>query len=297
MASKTSKPTVLAVDDKRANLLALDALLGADYNLILADSGAEALRVVEKSADIDVILMDVQMPGLDGFETVERIKAMEAARDIPIVFVTAVYNEDPYVKRGYAVGGIDYFSKPFDPEVLRLKVGIYAGFRRKAETLKQRERHVRDSEELLKVGRKLSGILESLPVGVLIADMDGRICQATEEASRIWRSVDPDFTDYGEILKWWESSGQRIKARGGALERAIHGGLSSHSEALTLRCVDGSSRMLFISAVPLRGLDGVIAGAVVLLQDISERAKIGQDLEEKVANLVNAGLELEQISP
>src|ERR1700704_5854616 len=98
------KANVLAVDDKRANLLALEAVLGDEHNVLFAGSGAEAISYLESRSNVDVILMDVQMPGLDGFETAARIKQMKECQDIPIIFVTAVYNEDPHVKRGYQVG-------------------------------------------------------------------------------------------------------------------------------------------------------------------------------------------------
>src|SRR5258708_5727524 len=202
------KPVVLLVDDKRANLLALEALLGEEYQLLSASSGEQAVSAVGKQAHIDIILMDVQMPGMDGFQTAVAIKKMEAGKDIPIIFVTAVFNEDPHVKRGYAAGGIDYFTKPFDPEILKLKLRVYSAFRTRENLLKHRERQVQESEELIRVGRRLSSVLESLPVGVLIADIEGRICQTTEEVSRIFKSVEPAANDaYGEILGWWDSGG------------------------------------------------------------------------------------------
>ena len=126
------------------------------------------------------------MPVMDGFETARRMKSIEGCRDIPIIFITAVYKEDPFIKKGYEVGGIDYFSKPFDPEILRLKVGLYSSFRQKTYLLQERETRIKETEELLKTGRKLSDVLESLPVGVLIADAEGRVCQANEQALKIW---------------------------------------------------------------------------------------------------------------
>ena len=125
------KANLLLVDDQRSNLIALEAVLSSpEYNLILAQSGLEALELV-KQHDIALVLLDVQMPGLDGFETARRMKAIEGCRDIPIIFITAVYTEDPFIKKGYEVGAIDYFSKPFDPETLKLKVGLYSAFRQK----------------------------------------------------------------------------------------------------------------------------------------------------------------------
>ena len=289
------KPKVLAVDDKRANQLALDAVLGADCNLVFAFSGEEALELLATQPDVDLILMDVQMPGMDGFEAAAHIKKMEGARDIPIIFVTAIYTEDPYIRKGYEVGGIDYFSKPFDPEILKMKVAVYASFRLKAEFLKERERHIRESEELLRVGRKLASVLESLPVGVLIADVEGRICQTTQEASRILNTTANMEDDaYGDILGWWDTAGQTLKKEDGPLARALQKGESSHSERILLRRFDGTVKTLVVSASPLRGLDGRIVGAVVLIQDLTETSKIEDDLQQRVTTLVSLGVELEE---
>src|SRR5678816_2213059 len=132
-------PRVLAVDDTPSNLVALDAVLSRNYAMVEANSGTAALAMLEHDPNFDVILLDVSMPIIDGYETATRIKKLPGCEDIPIVFITAVYNEAPHVKRGYAAGGIDYFTKPFDPDILRLKVGIYAAFRHR---LAERERPV-----------------------------------------------------------------------------------------------------------------------------------------------------------
>ena len=286
------KANLLVVDDKPSNLLALVALLEGDHNVMGANSGEEAIAVLERRADIDVILLDVQMPGMDGFETATRIRKVEAWKDIPIIFITAVYIEDPHVKRGYEVGGMDYFSKPFDPDILKRKVAVYASFRMRADLLRERERRVRESEELLQVGRRLSAVLEALPVGVMIADAEGVICQTTDEVSRILKAAAPIQTDdYGEIVGWWDRGGRLIK-ESGPLSRAIQQGQTSHSERIGIRCLDGTEKTVLSSASPLRHLDGRIAGAVVLIQDITETARISEDLQERVARLVGASMEL-----
>lgn len=286
---------ILIVDDKPANHLALAAVLEPDYDVVFADSGMEAITLLEARPDADVILMDVQMPGMDGFETAARIKKMPACQDIPIIFVTAVYTEDPHIKKGYEVGGIDYFSKPFDPDILRMKIRIYASYRLKADLLKDKERQIRQSEELLRVGRKLSSVLESLPVGVMIADVEGRICQVTEEVSRIFGSTAPADSDaYGQILGWWDDKGRILKDEQGPLARALRLGELSHSEAVRIQCLDGSAKTIVTSASPLRRLDGHIVGAVVLLQDVTETKKIEQDLEERVTQLIALGVQLEE---
>jgi CheY-like chemotaxis protein len=296
MASPTAqRAKVLIVDDVRGNLLAVAAVLETDHDLLLANSGYEAIKILEQGAQVDVILMDVHMPGIDGFETATKIKKMKDCEGIPIIFITAVYQDDPYVKKGYEAGGIDYFGKPFDPDILRMKIAAYASFRLKADLLRERELHIRESEELFRVGRKLSALLESLPVGVLIADADGRICQTTDEAARILKCDEPTRSDaYGELLGWWDSGGQMIKNGEGPLSRALRSGETTHSQPLKIRCFDGSTKTILISASPLHGLDRKVIGAVVLIRDLTESKKIEEDLAQRVTRLIGLGVELEE---
>jgi CheY-like chemotaxis protein len=289
------RPTVLAVDDNEANLLALEAVLEKDCDIVRASSGSEAIALLEEHSDVDVVLLDVHMPELDGFETAARIKQLATYRDVPIVFITAVYKEDPHVRKGYAAGGIDYFSKPFDPDVLKMKVAIYASFRQRAKILQERERQVRESEELLRVGRKLASVLEGLPVGVLIADVGGRICQTTEEASRILKAdAGVDGESYGAMLAWWDSGGHQLKNLDGALAQSLRDGATSHSKPVQIRGLDGSTRTILASTSPLRGVGGKIVGAVILIQDLTEHKEIEKEFEQRVVNLIGLGMQLEQ---
>jgi CheY-like chemotaxis protein len=288
------KPTILAVDDTPANLVALEAVLDRDFTLRFAKNGFEAIEMMSGPGDVDVILMDLQMPGMDGFEAASRIKKLPGCAEVPIVFITAVYSEDPHIKRGYAAGGVDYFTKPFDPELLRLKMGIYASFRQRAAVLRERERQIKETEDLLQAGRKLAAVLENLPVGVLIADVEGRICQSNEQVSRICKSVDAIAHDhYGELLGWWDASGQALKTPDGPLASALEG-TSRHNEARRIVCVDGSSKSVLVSASPLLGIDRQIVGAVIVIQDISETKAIEAELENRITRLVSLGVELEQ---
>jgi CheY-like chemotaxis protein len=289
------KPIILAVDDTPGNLVALEAVLDRDFELLLAESGEKALEILRKRQDVAVILMDIQMPGMDGYDTASRIKRLPGCGEIPIVFITAVYSEDPYIKRGYEVGGVDYFTKPFDPELLRLKMSIYSSFRQRATVLKEREDQLRETEELVKAGRKLSAVLESLPVGVLITDVEGRICQTNDEVARICKATAVlEHAAYGDLIGWWTSGGQELKLVHGALARTLQHGESSHNEKLEIRCFDGSAKTLLASTSPLIGLDGRVVGAVIVIKDKSQSAQIEQELESRVARLVSIGVELEQ---
>lgn len=290
-----TKANVLAVDDTPANLVALEAILRRDFQLVFANSGQEAISILETRSDIDVILMDLQMPNMDGFEAARRIKTLPGREDIPIVFITAVFRDDPFVRKGYEVGGVDYFAKPFDPDLLRLKLSIYASFRQKAAFLRERERQIRETEGLLSAGRKLSAVLESLPAGVLISDPQGRICQINDEVSRICKMTDVVKNDaYGYILSWWNSSGQMFKGEEGPLTRALRSGQSSHNVLLQITCLDGTPKTISSSTSPLFGLDAQVVGAVIVIQDVTESRRIEADLEHRITRLVSLGVELEQ---
>jgi CheY-like chemotaxis protein len=120
-------PKILIVDDRADNLMVLEAVLAdsREYDVVTAASGFEAIELV-KVRDFAAILLDVQMPEMDGYETARRIKALERGKDIPIIMVTAIFKEDPHILQGYAAGAIDYVGKPFNPDVLKAKVGVYA---------------------------------------------------------------------------------------------------------------------------------------------------------------------------
>jgi PAS domain-containing protein len=160
--------------------------------------------------------------------------------------------------------------------------------------LRERERQIKETEELLQAGRKLAAFLENLPVGILIADVEGRICQSNEQVSRICKSVDAITHDrYGELLGWWDASGQALKTPGGPLASALDGH-SRHNEARRIICVDGSQKTVLMSASPLLGLDRAIVGAVIVIQDVSETKAIEAELENRITRLVSLGVELEQ---
>jgi PAS domain S-box-containing protein len=137
---RDERVNILLVDDRSENLLALDAILEPlGERTVRAHSGDEALKCL-LTEDFAVILLDVQMPGLNGFETAELIKARERTRYIPIIFLTAISKDEAYVFRGYSVGAVDYMSKPFQPDVLRSKVAVFVDLYRKQRQLKQQER-------------------------------------------------------------------------------------------------------------------------------------------------------------
>ncbi|MFJ4185229.1 response regulator [Kitasatospora sp. NPDC089509] len=124
----TGRPAVLVVDDQPSNLVALEAVLGAaDWDVLAVASGPEALKALLQHRDIAVIVLDVQMPGMDGYETAAQIKNRAQTRDIPIIFVTAIGSDPENTLRGYDAGAVDFIVKPFDPWLLRAKVTVLTG--------------------------------------------------------------------------------------------------------------------------------------------------------------------------
>lgn len=289
------KIKILAVDDNQSNLIALESVFfGTAYELIEANSGEQALALLQVHHDIALVLLDVQMPVMDGFETASKIKKMEGCGDLPIIFITAFYREDPFIRRGYESGAIDYFSKPFDPEILKLKVDMYASFRQKAFLLKERELRILETEELLKAGKRLSQVFENLTVGVLISDQNGKIFQCNEFASQILNATTAEREDqYGEIIKWWETNGLELKEVGGPLWISLNESKSAHNVSINLPCMDGNSKNILVSSSPLVGNDGQTVGAVLVLQDLTESKKIEADFELKISQLISLSVELE----
>ncbi|WP_420627439.1 sensor histidine kinase [Candidatus Leptofilum sp.] len=158
-----SKINILLVDDHPQNLLALEAVLdNPEYNLVQARSGEEALRHLLKKEFV-VILLDIQMPGLDGFQTAKLIREREKTQAIPIIFLTAAFKDTEYVSQGYALQAIDYILKPFDPEILKAKVAVLVELHMKTIQVTQQAELLRQSEHRLeKLVRDLKAVNEEL---------------------------------------------------------------------------------------------------------------------------------------
>jgi len=139
----TNKARILLVDDRSENLVALEAILSSlNQILVPVRSGEEALKALLVD-EFAVILLDVVMPGMDGFETAAHIKRRPKTRDVPIIYLTAASSEPDHAFRGYAAGAVDYISKPFDPWVLRAKVSVFV-------ELYVKNRQLREQAELLR---------------------------------------------------------------------------------------------------------------------------------------------------
>lgn len=170
----TDRARILLVDDRPENLLALEAILSSlEHTLVSAESGEEALRELLKN-DYALILLDAQMPGMDGFETAARIKRRARTRDVPIIFLTAADAEQRNSYRGYAAGGADYITKPFDPWILRAKVQVFVD-------LSQARQRVAKQAELLR---------SQVDEGSTLDDLRSLVTQVGQAADRLEAAVD-----------------------------------------------------------------------------------------------------------
>ncbi|TDO82963.1 histidine kinase/DNA gyrase B/HSP90-like ATPase [Flavobacterium chryseum] len=148
---------ILIVDDKKENLLSLQVILAdRGYKFVEASSGKDALRILLKNQDFAIILMDVQMPLMDGFETAELIRQSEKLKHVPIIFLTANMNTTEYIFKGYQSGAVDYMIKPLSPEILQAKVMVFTELFKKNQELRIREEEAtRLNEMILKANAKL----------------------------------------------------------------------------------------------------------------------------------------------
>nr|BDT37903.1 PAS domain S-box protein [Myxococcus sp. MH1] len=266
------------VDDHPSNLLALEAILEPlGQELVKATSGEEALKFLLQR-DFAVILMDVQMPGLDGFQTATLIKQRERTRTIPIIFLTALSRDAAHIFKGYAHGAVDYLLKPFDPEILRSKVSVFVDLflkeqqiQRQAALLRQREREAMERQSELRYRR----LTESLPEVMWAARADGSFTYANRagrdytgihEEQPLSLSTFLEFVhpvDRDEMRQAWETairSSQRV-------EREFR-----------LRRFDGVYRWHLARAVPERDETGHVVGWIAVATDIDDKRRAEEAL-------------------
>jgi signal transduction histidine kinase/FixJ family two-component response regulator len=199
----SNKLDILLIDDRPENLVALEALLTSpDYNLVKATSGEAALKHLLEGSPA-LILMDIQMPGLDGFETAALIKGNERTRNIPIIFVTAMNADQRFVHQGYDYGAVDYVYKPYDGYVLRSKVAVFV------EIHRQHQRMAR----LVAVQQAATDALGNAPdMGEAIAQVIASACNILGwQAALLWEVGQGDGT-LRCFAQWHASSGANAAA-------------------------------------------------------------------------------------
>lgn len=294
------KINILLVDDHPENLLALEAVLDAPhYHLIKANSGKEALKWL-LDEDAAVILLDVHMPVLDGFETAALIKEREKTRHIPIIFLTAVNKADRYVFKGYNVGAVDYILKPFDADILKSKVKVFVELYLKTEQLKNREAALRQNEKREHERTLLAHQRESRQRYQNLAEAIPQI---------VWTARPDGSVDYYN-RRWSEYTGLNFEKSGGwggrnvlhpgdftvAMEewqKVIRTG-EPYEMACRLKKADGTFRWHLVRAVPEMDGDGKIVAWLGTCTDIDEQKRSQETLTALVEELTRRKKEAEE---
>lgn len=264
-----SEPTVsvLMVDDHPENLIALEAILGGlGQNLVKATSGEEALRCLLHQ-DFAVILLDVQMPGMDGFEAASLIRQRQRSRNTPIIFLTAFNTSDELMVKGYSLGAVDYLFKPLNPAILTSKVTVFVElFRKTYEVERQAAQLAAINSELQRSEERFRLLSRCSPVGIFLMDTAGRYTYANPSCQAIcgftvqenWQSDwtnSIDSQDRQKVLSDWSVSIQQGQA---------------YSDEFRIEIGD-YSKWVHVRTSPMLTDDGALLGHVGTIEEITDR--------------------------
>ncbi|RXK86333.1 hybrid sensor histidine kinase/response regulator [Filimonas effusa] len=270
---------ILIVDDRQENIYSLQKILELNgFEIDAATSGEEALKKILK-VQYDLIILDVQMPGMDGFEVAETIKGHSKSKDIPIIFLSAVNIEKKFITKGYTSGGIDYIAKPFDPDILLLKVKTFHKLRRQTIELNETQKTLRAEIEYRKQAEsdlsesvdELRSILQSIPQIAFTANAGGAVEFINQHWYRYSRSKDvlpktlPGKTSVADCIRKAIGSGKPL------VEEVCIRDLEFHL-----------FRYHTLTMTPVKKND-IITKWVGMFTDIHEQKMANQLLEQRVA--------------
>jgi PAS domain S-box-containing protein len=300
---------ILIVDDRPENLLALEAILEPlGQTIVRATSGDEALRKL-LSHNVAMILLDVQMPGINGFETARLIKSRERTKYIPIIFLTAISKDEEYVFEGYSVGAVDYMAKPFQPDILRSKVNVFVDLYQKQRQLaaqqqllaegQRRELELRHTNEIYESEARFSEIVGSAMDAIIAFDAEGRITLFNTSAERMFGTTAETATKNDVDAYFPEKIRQAIlddvcerpnrSAEGDEKPREAEHVLSFLARRasgeefpveLTASCLDSRGKRTY----------------TLIVRDISERKRAEEELKAQAESLARAMTDLKGLN-
>src|SRR5215212_1573345 len=258
---------ILLVDDQPNNLLALESILAeTGQNLVRAESGKKALKHLLEM-EFAVILLDVQMPEMDGFETATLVRERERSRDTPIIFLTALSRSETNVFRGYELGAVDYIFKPFHPEILRSKVNVFVELFRKREAIK------RQAQELARLSRQNELILNAAAEGVFGVNLDGITTFVNPAAATMIgrRQDEVKGHDIHRLVHPAFPGVVTCDTAECALYAIVHGEFGHDETADRFFRADGTSFPVEFCASPMRDEEGDALGSVITFRDVTEK--------------------------
>jgi PAS domain S-box-containing protein len=293
---------ILLVDDRQENLLALEAILEPlGQRLVRAHSGEEALRQL-LVRDFAVILLDVQMPGLNGFETARMIKSRERSKYIPIIFLTAISKDEEYVFEGYSVGAVDYMAKPFQPDILRSKVGVFVDLYNKQRQLQRQEQLLREREraelelrhvrELWESEARFGDIVRSALDAILIVDDEVKVQTFNAAAERMFGV--PASEAVGQSAERFLPVASSLAAMDQLCSGTDGAGGTAHPTAFTGRRASGEEFPMEASVSCLETDDGRVY--TIIARDVSERRAAEEALRRQAVSLEHSAAELQKLN-
>jgi PAS domain S-box-containing protein len=286
---------ILLVDDRAENLLALEAILEPlNQRLVRAQSGEDALRRL-LDRDFAVILLDVQMPGMNGFETARMIKSRERTKHIPIIFLTAINKEDEYVFHGYSVGAVDYMFKPFQPAILRSKVQVFVELYLQQRRIGEQEQRLHEAErrelelkhmtELVQSEERFREIVSTAMDAIVVFNDDTKITLVNGAAEKMFGTAASEALGTGVV---------RFFPQGMDAESLVAMCSPAHPQGMTARRANGQP---FPVEVSVSCLDNKGERTYTLIvRDVSDRIAHEEALKRQADSLAVSAAELKQLN-
>ncbi len=276
---------LLIVDDHAHNLFTLRTLIEAhmDVAVIEATSGQQAIDLTHSHPDIDLIILDVQMPGMDGFQTASLLKLRKRTRDIPIIFLTAAFKSEEFQRRGFAVGAVDYLLKPIDDQLLINKISTYFRLIEKERGLNRvlEQRVAERTAELAAARQYLENIITHMGEALLVLEPGGTITMTNPAACRMLGYSEADLIgmSIGDIFEE-EGDEQAGAFLGTWLEALIRTGALSKIEARFI-ARDGRRVPILFARTAVRNTAGAISDIICIAKDMTGyvRVESGDDTD------------------
>ena len=275
---------LLIVDDNSNNLFTLRTLIQTHMAVAVleADSGQAAIDTALNTPEIDLIILDIQMPEMDGFQTASMLKIRQRSKDIPIIFLTAAFKTDEFQKQGYAVGAVDYLCKPIDDNQLINKISTYFRLIEKERDINQQlEKRVAErTEELRRNNQYLTGVVENIGEALLILEPTGIIksvnpatCKMLDYAEDVLIGM-----SIGDVFE--ESDQEQAKAFMGTwLEALIRTGSLSTIEARFITQDNRRIPILF-SRAAMTDVSGQITDILCVAKNMTGYAAEHEDIQQ-----------------
>jgi len=265
--------TLLIVDDNEHNLFTLRALIQRhmDLTILEATSGQQALDVAVKESGIDLIILDVQMPEMDGFQTASMLKIRKKTKDIPIIFLTAAFKTEEFQKKGYEVGGVDYLLKPIDDNQLLNKISTYFRLIEKERELNLilEQKVLERTAELAAAKQHLESIINNMGEALLVLNPMGEIESANPAACQMLDYTEADLKEMsiGDVFEEEEEE-QAGAFFGTWLEALIRTGALSRIEACMI-AKDGRRVPILFSRTAVKDNEGNISHIICIAKDMT----------------------------